>query len=113
MTPEEREHLLPRVLGLRGAVAVGVHEVQERVTGALVAMELVRLAVARELGGDLVDIGGRGLVIVQPEEAGHGRRYGPGVIAGRRLLAPRLHDVAALDYDARPPSQRSRPRAKI
>src|SRR5688572_13573909 len=40
---EERQHLLPGVLGLRLPVAFGVHEVQERVAGAVVHVELVRL----------------------------------------------------------------------
>src|SRR5437867_9661319 len=43
VTAEEGEHLLPRVPGLRGTVALGVREVQEGVAGALVAVELVRL----------------------------------------------------------------------
>src|SRR5205823_11919680 len=56
LPPQKREHLLPRVLGLRGAIALGVREVEKCVARAFVAVEIVRLAVARELRVDLVDI---------------------------------------------------------
>jgi hypothetical protein len=53
---EEVEHLLPCFGGLRGAVALGVGEVQEGVAGAGVGVELVRLAELGEPGVDLRDV---------------------------------------------------------
>src|SRR2546425_1791509 len=113
MPAEEGEHLLPGVLGLRGTVALGVREVQEGVAGALVAVELVRLAVARQLGVDRVDVGGRGIRVVQPEEADHRRRDGLREVERRRPLAPGLHDVAAVEDAGRAPGRRPRPREQV
>src|SRR2546425_11035172 len=110
---EEGQHLLPRVLGLRGTVALGVREVQERVASALVAVELVRLAVARQLGVDRVDVGGRGIRVVQPEEADHRRRDGLREVERRRPLAPGLHDVAAVEDAGRAPGRGPRPREQV
>ena len=54
---QEGEHLRPRLLGRSRPEALRVREVQEGVTGAVVAVELVGLAMLGELGVDLVDVG--------------------------------------------------------
>src|SRR5713226_6703297 len=69
---QEAQHLHPRVLGRLRTIALGVAEIEEGVAGALVAMELVRLAEAGELGIDPVDIGGRRIRVFQAKESDDG-----------------------------------------
>src|SRR5438445_126504 len=88
MAPEEREHLFPRVLGLRGTVAVGVREVQERVAGALVAMELVRLALAREIVHPVLDERVQAGAVHDHDDAGCLRGAGGGLRIGAHHGCP-------------------------
>jgi hypothetical protein len=53
---EKRQQLGPGVGGLLGAMALGIHEVQEGMAGAFVHMEFVRLAVLAQLRVDLLDV---------------------------------------------------------
>src|SRR5437870_8935127 len=82
----EREDLLPAVHGLLLTVRRTV-VVEEAVAGAVVAMELVLLAMLLELGLVLVDLlGGGGLVLVAEEPEDRGREV-LGVVDGRHGLA--------------------------
>src|SRR5207237_4758762 len=97
LPPQKREHLLPRVLGLRGAIALGVREVEKCVAGGFVTVELVGLAVARELRVDLVDIRRRRVGVVQAEEPDRRRGDVFGEVEWGGPVTPRFHDVAAVE----------------
>src|SRR4026209_2169886 len=68
MLAEEGEQLAPRVHRLLGPVEWPV-PIEEAVAGAVVAMELVRLAVLLELGLVLIHLLGARCAIVVTEEA--------------------------------------------
>src|SRR5688572_8713217 len=87
---EERQHLRPGVLGLRLPVTLGVHEVEERMPGAVVHVELVRLLELRELGVDLVHVRRRRVRVLGAEEPDERARDVLGEVERRRRLAPVL-----------------------
>jgi len=79
------------------AIAVSVREVEKCVAGGFVAVELVGLAVARELRVDLVDIRRRRVGVVQAEEPDRRRGDVFGEVERGGPVTPRFHDVAAVE----------------
>jgi hypothetical protein len=104
---EEGEHLVPRVARRLGTVALGAREVQEGVARPGVGVELVRLAVAGQLGVDGGHVVARRVAVVGAEEADERAADALGELERRRAVAPGLHDVAAVEDAGRAPGRRA------
>src|SRR5574341_2244342 len=79
---QKREDLLPAIYGLRLAISRGV-VVKESVPGAVIAMELVGLAMFLQLRFVLIDLFGGWVGIVISEDAQERTGKIPGVIERR------------------------------
>src|SRR6201996_7496612 len=104
MLAVEREHLAPAVHGLLGPVERPV-PIEEAVAGAVIAMELVVLAVLLQLGLVLVDLLGarRAVVIAEQAEQRAAEILGHVDRRGRRLVVELFlahHHTPAPQLDA-------------
>src|SRR5262249_45849705 len=102
MLAEERKHLVPAVERLLGAIG-GARGVEKRVPGAVVAVELLRLAELLERGFGAVHLVGVGIFILVAEQAEQRTAQFGGEIDGcDRPLSVEL--LRVVDDDVAPPA---------